>query len=140
MRRFLITLLTVCCLAGVVQQFENGDRLRAAGDSWEFLGYGIATLGPSDWIRTSDGWERREVLFRQPQVPLPTLPHPGLIAAFQIGLSLFALIAFPSPVKLLAISEAIPSEATPSEATPQALPLRSGKRRIYVSRKTVAAS
>jgi len=98
-RRFLITLLTVCCLAGVVQQFENAYLLRAQGEG--DLGYGIATLGPSDWVRTSDGWERREVLFRQPQVPLPVLPHPGLIAAFQVGLSLFALLAFPSPVRLL---------------------------------------
>jgi len=52
-----------------------------------------------DWVRTSDGWESSAVLRMEPFEPAEPAVHPGLIATFQLGVSLFALLAFPSQVR-----------------------------------------
>ncbi len=53
-----------------------------------------------EWRRTAQGWERREnwILLAPPR----PVCHPGLLAAFQALVSVFALVAW--PVRPLALS------------------------------------
>lgn len=107
MRRFLLTILIVSSLAGLFSRCEMSLRQSARGQaSSDTIEYGVATLGPAtsangDWIRTRDGWERRHVLNPAPGSNPWPLPHPGVIATLQLGLSAFALLAFPSRARLL---------------------------------------
>ena len=48
-----------------------------------------------DWVRTSDGWESSAVIQLDPFEPAEPAIHPTVIACLQLGLSLFALVAFP---------------------------------------------
>jgi hypothetical protein len=43
----------------------------------------ISTVSPA-WVRTVDGWE-----------PSSPVVHPALVAGFQLGASVFVLLAFP---------------------------------------------
>lgn len=54
----------------------------------------ISTVTPA-WVRTVDGWERSSVLTTMPATEHSPAVHPGLVAGFQLGASLFALLAFP---------------------------------------------
>jgi hypothetical protein len=54
----------------------------------------ISTVTPA-WVRTVDGWEQSSALTTMPAVEHSPAVHPGLVAGFQLGVSLFALLAFP---------------------------------------------
>jgi len=85
LRRLLITVLAVAGLCWCINSLENvqGERSPAP-----------------DWVRTVDGWERESVVTYQP--PASTFfafeMHPALVASFQLGMSLFFLLAFPPNV------------------------------------------
>jgi hypothetical protein len=78
-RRCLLTIAIVALICSLINRAE-----RVHG------GAAFAT----DWVRTADGWESRAVLL-PPMAPAPQV-HPGLVAAFQVGASLFCLLAFPA--------------------------------------------
>jgi len=50
----------------------------------------------SNWVRTADGWEPSGVLRVESRPSETTALHPLLVASFQLGASLFVLLAFPS--------------------------------------------
>ena len=50
----------------------------------------------SNWVRTADGWEPSGVLRVESRPATKDPLHPLLVASFQLGASLFALLAFPS--------------------------------------------
>lgn len=50
----------------------------------------------TSWVRTSDGWERSDLLWLESRPFVRPALHPLLVAGFQLSASLFALIAFPS--------------------------------------------
>ncbi|MAT72987.1 MAG: hypothetical protein CMJ58_26185 [Planctomycetaceae bacterium] len=89
MSRLLATLLIVSALATAVTsaQMTRGRR-GAAGPA--------ATTAPADWVRTVDGWERRDMLVVGQRSAPPRL-HPGLVAGFLAAASVLALAAFSSP-------------------------------------------
>lgn len=80
MRRHLLPFLTV---VGLSMYIASGERA-----------VGVATL-TKDWVRTIHGWESREVLEVTHETGPPRL-HPALVAAFQLGASVFCLLAFPA--------------------------------------------
>lgn len=82
MRRSLFSILAVAALSGVIQQLERAPA---------------AVAERADWVRTVDGWEPRHVLVRDIPAVSPQV-HPGLVAAFQLGASMLALVAFPARV------------------------------------------
>jgi hypothetical protein len=84
-RRFLFTLLTVVGLSMLISGSEQA---------------GGVSPGAKDWVRTADGWESRHVVQARPRMAAPAL-HPGLVAAFQLGASVFCLLAFPAQVVAL---------------------------------------
>lgn len=90
MRRSLLTILIVAAISGWISHGE-----RAAG-----LG-GVA----KDWIRTADGWESRRALTAEETSAAPAV-HPAVIAAFQLGASLFFLAAFPARVTVRPVGAA----------------------------------
>lgn len=57
---------------------------------------------PTDWVRTVDGWESRQVLVRGTP-PVSRQVHPGLVAVFQLGASALALAAFPARVAAVSV-------------------------------------
>jgi hypothetical protein len=79
-RRHLITFLAV---VGLSLYLVGGERA-----------VGVNHL-TKDWVRTSYGWEPREVVQATHETAPPRL-HPGLVAAFQLGASVFCLLAFPA--------------------------------------------
>jgi hypothetical protein len=83
MLRSLLIVLTVAAIAGVISHFESARAERQLAAQ------------PLAWIRTADGWEHSSVLTAASASPPPAL-HPFLVASFQAGASLFALLAFPS--------------------------------------------
>jgi hypothetical protein len=54
----------------------------------------ISTVSPA-WVRTVDGWEPSSVLRTMPAVEYSPAVHPALVASFQLGASVFVLLAFP---------------------------------------------
>ena len=78
-RRCVLIILIVAALAAWISRAER---------------VACATSLKNDWVRTAEGWERRAGLNADRSRP-PLGIHPGLIAAFQLGASLFALLAFP---------------------------------------------
>ena len=79
MRRSLLIIIIVALLSALISRAE-----RVSG----------AQASQNDWIRTTTGWERRAGLTAersQPQLGV----HPALLATFQLGASLFVLLAFP---------------------------------------------
>jgi hypothetical protein len=79
-RRHLLTFLTV---VGISLYIAGGERASGGGRLTK------------DWVRTAHGWESREVIQVTAQSAPPRL-HPGLVAAFQLGASVFCLLAFPA--------------------------------------------
>ena len=79
--RPLITISTVAAISCFLAHLENAQGQLP-----------VATA----WVRTADGWEPSGVL-RVERRPTEVSPvHPLLVAGFELGASLFALIAFPS--------------------------------------------
>ena len=79
----------------------------------------------NDWIRTVDGWEPSAVLDAQLVPSVPPALHPGLVAGFVLGASLFVLLAFPrqqaaatSGTPAPAGRPHFPRGATPASRTP----------------------
>lgn len=84
-RRSLLTLLIVAGISGLLSQGERAAGVSGSGEQW---------------VRTSAGWEPRRYLeARGPAVP--SALHPAVVAAFQLGASLFFLTAFPTGVAAL---------------------------------------
>lgn len=84
MRRSLLTILIVACLAALIARAEQ-----ASGGARH-----------PQWVRTKAGWETRAAIDARPASLLPAV-HPGLVALFQLGVSTFALIAFPSRARVI---------------------------------------
>jgi hypothetical protein len=73
---------TVAAISGLLSHLESAHAERHATPAW---------------VRTVDGWEPSSVLTAQSiSHDLPTL-HPLLVAGFQLGASVFVLLAFPHP-------------------------------------------
>ncbi|NOY41395.1 MAG: hypothetical protein GXP26_06110 [Planctomycetes bacterium] len=84
MFRSLLTISAVALISCFLASFEQAQGRRAVS---------------TDWVRTADGWESSAVLRLEPRTQsVPTL-HPALVASFQLAVSLFALMAFPSQVR-----------------------------------------
>jgi hypothetical protein len=81
-RQSLLTLLIVAAISGWISHGE-----RAAGLSGE----------PIDWVRTADGWESRTAVEPYELSAAPAV-HPAVVAALQLGASMFFLVAFPARV------------------------------------------
>jgi hypothetical protein len=81
--RSLSIIVTVAAIAGVISHFESAQAERQP------------VVQPTAWVRTIDGWEPSSVLTAETASIPPSL-HPFLVASFQLGASLFALLAFPS--------------------------------------------
>ncbi len=83
MKRLFITVLAMAGLCLCINSLENvqGERSPAP-----------------DWVRTVDGWERGSVVTYQPPAGMSFTMHPALVASFQLGMSLFFLLAFPPNV------------------------------------------
>ena len=79
MRRSLLIVFTVAALSAWISHVQQAPVAAA----------------PTDWVRTVDGWQRRGVLELQTATPHEVV-HPGLVAAFQLGASAMALLAFPA--------------------------------------------
>ena len=90
--RCAIVVCLVAALGGLLSHFEQ-TRVRS-----DYVDNRVEStlVDTSTWVRTVDGWEPPEVL----QVELPedrtSRLHPSLVAFFQLGASLFALLAFPA--------------------------------------------
>ncbi|MBA3483674.1 MAG: hypothetical protein H0T51_17840 [Pirellulales bacterium] len=86
MKRSLLTILTVAAISGWI---SRGERAASVAEA-------------SDWVRTADGWEVRQMVEPyEPSVPPPV--HPAVIAGLQLGASLFFLVAFPARVRVLPV-------------------------------------
>ena len=83
MFRSLLIIVTVAAIAGAISHFESAQAERQS------------QVSPVAWVRTVDGWEPSAVLTAN-AVSTPPALHPFLVASFQLGASLFALLAFPS--------------------------------------------
>jgi len=85
MLRACLTILAVAALSACLGHLRDAQGQRPVSVDATQLA----------WVRTVDGWESSSVLRLRPR-PLgsPAL-HPGLVASLQLGISLFALIAFP---------------------------------------------
>lgn len=79
MRRAILTILLVAGLAALIACLENAGGRES----------------PDDWLRTVDGWQRRQVVELPPREPQTQL-HPSLVAGFQLSASILALAMFPS--------------------------------------------
>jgi len=78
--RAIATILTVAVLSCGLSHIEQAQGERRV---------------PTHWVRTADGWEPSGVLQFQHRSSAAPLPHPLLVACFQLGASLFVLLAFP---------------------------------------------
>lgn len=83
MLRSLLIIATVAVIAAAINHFESAQAQRQP------------QVSPIAWVRTADGWESSAVLSATSASTPPAL-HPVLVATFQVGVSLFALLAFPS--------------------------------------------
>ena len=81
--RSLLIIAVVALLAAVISHLERAQAQRQV------------SAAPISWIRTVDGWEPSSVLSAESASSPPSL-HPSLVASFQLGVSLFALVAFPT--------------------------------------------
>jgi hypothetical protein len=79
-RRSLLTFFAVVGISFWISNLERAD--------------GVPSSAPQ-WVRTVDGWEPRVVVENHPRFIPPAL-HPGLMAAFLLGASVFCLLAFPA--------------------------------------------
>jgi hypothetical protein len=74
---------TVAVIAALISHFESAQAERQS------------QVTQTAWVRTIDGWEPSAVLTAD-SASTPPLLHPSLVACFEVGASLFALLAFPS--------------------------------------------
>ena len=100
MRRGLLTFLFVTAISGWISQGEQAVGLASP---------------TGDWVHTAAGWELRTALERTPR-RAPVDIHPSLVAAFQLGASLFFLIAFPARVSAQPLTLAARPQLRPHAA------------------------
>ncbi len=80
MLRSLLIIAAVAVISTVLSQLENAhSQMPAAAPAW---------------VRTIDGWEPSSVLTADSISSTPAL-HPFLVAGFELGASIFVLLAFP---------------------------------------------
>jgi hypothetical protein len=79
--RSLLIIAAVAVISTVLSQLENAHSQQ------------MPTASPA-WVRTIDGWEPSSVLTTDSNSSTPSL-HPFVVAGFQLGASVFVLIAFP---------------------------------------------
>ena len=79
--RPLLTISAVAAISCCIAHFERAQGQQST---------------TSTWVRTVDGWEPSGVLDVEPRPSEAINLHPALVASFQLGASLFALLAFPS--------------------------------------------
>ena len=84
MYRSILTISAVAAISCYLANFEQAQGRRPEKPSW---------------VRTADGWESSLVLQVDNSARTEPTLHPALVASFQLGVSLFALMAFPSRVK-----------------------------------------
>jgi hypothetical protein len=82
--RSLCIIATVAALSAVLSGLEHAQAVRGE------------TL---NWVRTVDGWEHTAVLNPDLLPGTPPALHPFLVASFELGASLFVLLAFPRAQK-----------------------------------------
>lgn len=82
--RSLLTISAVAVISCCLASFEQAQGRRPVS---------------TDWVRTVDGWESSTVLRLESRTPSAPTLHPALVAGFQLAVSLFALMAFPSQVR-----------------------------------------
>ena len=78
--RSLVIIAAVAAISTVLSHMEHAHSQ-------------MPTASPA-WVRTIDGWEPSSVLTSDSLSSTPVL-HPLLVASFQLGASIFVLIAFP---------------------------------------------
>ena len=85
--RALLTVISVAVISYCLScwKHSSGERIAIA-----------AYAETTSWVRTSSGWERNSVLNLDQRPFFAPALHPSLVACFQLGISLFALLAFPS--------------------------------------------
>lgn len=88
MLRCVITVIIVAGISASLGFLEQANGQREPVVSTRF--------DSSTWIRTVDGWEPPSVLTVVPKEEWTPTLHPALVAGFQAGASLFALLAFPA--------------------------------------------
>jgi hypothetical protein len=88
LRRSVFIILAVAVLSAWINHCERAIGLSAPS------GASHSTRPPTEWIRTADGWEPRAELDALPRTRGGRL-HPALVAGFQLGASVFVLLAFP---------------------------------------------
>jgi hypothetical protein len=82
--RSLVVISVVALLSGMISQLKPAQADRQVELAW---------------VRTIDGWEPGSVLTAQDTVSQAPTLHPGLVAGFQLGTSVFVLLAFPTDRK-----------------------------------------
>ncbi len=87
MLRCVVTVLSVALLSGLLSHLQQAQGQRELAS--------VHSPGPT-WVRTVDGWEPSRLLELDPDPSTPPVLHPLLVASFQVGVSLFALLAFPA--------------------------------------------
>jgi hypothetical protein len=85
-RRSVLVILAVASLSYWIARAERAPQAEPAHS---------AARSAAEWVRTSDGWERRGALFGGPRSE-PANIHPALVAGLQVALSVLALAALPS--------------------------------------------
>ncbi|MDZ4659118.1 MAG: hypothetical protein SH868_16215 [Bythopirellula sp.] len=82
MLRSLFVITTVAALSGLLSHLESAQAERHTNAAW---------------VRTVDGWEPSTVLTSNSLSEGSPALHPLLVAGFQLGASVFVLLAFPYP-------------------------------------------
>lgn len=80
MVRFLSVILLVAGISSILSNWERAQGERPPTFAW---------------VRTVDGWERAAAVDVEVTQSVPPALHPALVAGFELGCSLFALLAFP---------------------------------------------
>ena len=73
-----------------------------------------SSLDNDPWRRTANGWERNTNWFITPEHDSPA-PHPAVVAAFEVLLSVFALLFWPAKTRATASDKrAVAAPASPN--------------------------
>ncbi len=84
--RACLTIVVVASLSYCLVHFRDAQGQRSTS----------VAARRTAWVRTVDGWESSGVLQRKPRGQAAPSLHPVLVASFQLGVSLFALLALPT--------------------------------------------
>ena len=87
MLRSLFIIAIVAAISGLLSHLESAQAERQPQTHSE----------SAAWVRTVDGWEPSTVLTSHSMIEGSPALHPLLVAGFQLGASVFVLLAFPYP-------------------------------------------